>query len=101
MGLIIFKPPQYKVFNYKPRYWNERKEELDDIIDRAKRQEAGEYVPGDYIKGGFKKMRITNPKKVNRVATIIKWIGVFAACALVLAAFYFAKTLEAAMDKLG
>lgn len=100
MGLLIFKAPKYKVFNYQPRYYNERKEELDEIIDRAKRQEAGEYKPGDYIKGGFKRARISSHKKGNRAETIIKWIGVVSAVALILAVFYFAKVFEAVMDKL-
>jgi hypothetical protein len=53
----IFRLPKYHVFNYKPRYWNPKKEEFEARVERAKREagagkvidEKGNYVPN--IKG--------------------------------------------------
>ncbi len=53
----IIKLPQHHRFNFKPRFWDQDKEELQERIERAKREagkasavnENGEYVP--LIKG--------------------------------------------------
>ncbi|HRY99587.1 MAG TPA: hypothetical protein P5550_11080 [Bacteroidales bacterium] len=40
MRLTIFKTPQPKRFSYTPRYWDERKEELDKVRKRYQDPQA-------------------------------------------------------------
>ncbi len=49
----IIKLPEHKTFTFRPRYWDQQKEELQERIEMAKREvgkasavnENGEYVP--------------------------------------------------------
>lgn len=52
MAIFLFKQPEYKRFNLKPRYWDPEKEEREERVRRARaelglKDEEGEvYVPG-------------------------------------------------------
>lgn len=58
LNLGMFKTPRHKVFNYQPLYYDERKEALDEKIAMAHRKKTGEYVPGEGLKGAFKRINI-------------------------------------------
>jgi len=69
----IIKLPEYKKYNYKPLYYDKRKEALDDKIQKYKNRkeaiEKGEYKPD--FKGKFRSnysREIT--KKQKRAANI-------------------------------
>ena len=51
----FFGSSEHRVFNYKPRYYNEEKEALKDKfghVDGTKEKEP--YTPGSYIKGSLR-----------------------------------------------
>ena len=68
----LFRLPKYDVFDYKPRYWDKKKEELKIRIESIKRElgqgnivsENGNYVPD--IKG---RMRFRDIAKLQGVPT--------------------------------
>ena len=39
---IFFKTPKHRVFEYKPLYYDPRKEALDEKIENARKRDAGE-----------------------------------------------------------
>jgi len=74
MAMKFFHTPKNKQFNYKPRYYNEQKEELENRINKIKKEMGKEdlsdsekpYVPN--IKGqmkGFGKRTIISRDKSN------------------------------------
>lgn len=60
MGLFNFNGDQeHRVFNYKPIYYDPKKEELRQKFGRVdgtydKEQKKENYVPGSYIKGSLR-----------------------------------------------
>ncbi|MGB3546234.1 MAG: hypothetical protein WBA17_04630 [Saprospiraceae bacterium] len=52
----VFRLPSHQRFSYKPRYWDPKKEELDERLDRLRQLEEG-GVDGvkARISGGFKR----------------------------------------------
>lgn len=58
MAMFLFKQPEYKRFNLKPRYWNPEQEAREERVRRARaelgmeEEEEEVYVPG--IKGKFR-----------------------------------------------
>lgn len=95
MGLIFFKAPKHREFNYQPLYYDERKEELEKKIEKARRKDRGEYVPGDSIRGAFGRTgrgrydsrRSENSDRVRRMITLVT------AALLMIAVVYVAKYL--------
>ena len=73
--------PKPRQFNFQPRYYDQKKDELQQRIARAE----GKYVPGAAIK--FKSLN-TKPRS-NWTASIIRIVIMFT---LILAAYYFAKS---------
>ncbi len=79
MRIRFFRLSKNKTFDYKPMYYNEEKEELQQRIERAKREagksDDGTYVPN--IKGQFKpvfdrEMRRSSQRQSNlRLMVII------------------------------
>ncbi len=81
----IIKLPNHKTFEFKPRYWNQEKEELEERIERAKREvgkasainEDGKYVPlikgqmRTYMSGNFQNTRKRETDKANARFLII------------------------------
>ena len=89
----IIKLPTYLNFEYKPRYWDQKKEEFDARVERAKREvgqgtivdEKGNYVP--LIKGQmrlnmsskFQSTRRKETQKANfRFLVILGILGLIA-----------------------
>lgn len=56
--MAFFKQGKPREFNYQPRVYDERKEQLEERIDRIK-MEMGlkEYEPGKSIRGSFQAAR--------------------------------------------
>ena len=53
----FFGTPEHRVFNYKPRYYDEEKDELRKKFGKVDGSLDGkdkEYVPGSYLKGSFR-----------------------------------------------
>lgn len=97
MGLnfSFFKTPKHRVFNYQPRYYDPRKEALDERIARAREEEKGkehDYVPGRNIRTNFRKAVYENRKQagspfVMRIIVLISIVG------LATALYFFAKSI--------
>ncbi|MEF9986241.1 MAG: hypothetical protein RSC28_04290 [Bacteroidales bacterium] len=76
LNLGMFKTPRHRVFDYQPLYYDERKEALDEKIENARRKKSGEYVPGEGIRGSFKRINIDVKRSksndpVKRIITLI------------------------------
>jgi len=81
MAMKFFHLPKSKQFNYKPRYYNEQKEELENRINQIKR-EMGKgdlsdskkpYIPNikGQIRGFGKRTKISRDKSNLRLILII------------------------------
>lgn len=95
MGLNfgIFKTTRHKVFNYQPLYYDERKEALDEKIEKARRKEKGEYVPGASIKGAFNKRIRYDVKRSKSNDSIRRFITLAALVIFMIALVYIVKYL--------
>lgn len=108
MGLKIsfFKTPQHRVFHYEPRYWDERKERMEERYKEAEREKAlkegrpwkdENYVPGQNIRGKMKELADANKHHavkpvISRVITAITLVLLFVL--LYYVADYFGWFLE-------
>lgn len=56
MGFLrLFKPPSNQQFNYKPRYWDPKKEEAEKLRQRVEQlQNGGVDAMKTRISGGFR-----------------------------------------------
>ncbi len=91
LNLGIFKTTRHKVFNYQPLYYDERKEALDEKIEKARRKEKGEYVPGESIKGAFSKRVRYDVKRSKSRDSIIRLISIIALVIFMIALIYISK----------
>ena len=91
--LGIFKTPNHKVFNYQPLYYDPRKEELDEKVEMARREETGEYVPGDMVKRAFKRNRI-DVKRGSAAKSITRIITFITLAAIMMAIVYFTEFMN-------
>ncbi len=94
---IFFKTPKHRVFEYKPRYWDPRKEALDEKIENARKREAGEYVPGDHIRKGFNRIRFDS-KRSSGTNKYIRLITVIGLAVLIAALLYFTDAVNVLMS---
>jgi hypothetical protein len=72
MRITFFKTPRPKEFNYIPRYYDERKEEMEERKKRIE-QELGLNKGKDYKHGitrGAMTRRMTERRKSNRSSVI-------------------------------
>jgi hypothetical protein len=90
MGLIFFKQPGHRVFNYQPLFYNERKERLDKKIEEAEMKSKGEYVPGANIRGSFQKMRYES-KRGKAINPAKKVLNLLTLAIIIVALLYFIK----------
>ena len=81
----FFGTNEHRVFNYRPRYFDEEKEErrkkFGDVDNSAKEEK---YVPGSYIKGSFRdgnyqrqKGESKAQKYMGMVALILAFVVVY------------------------
>ena len=90
-----FGEQEHRVFNYRPIYYDEQKEDLkrkfgkvDGSLDKDK--EKGTYVPGSYINGSFRDGNYSKRRGTGRAQNIIGLIGIvlLGAMLIYLAKFY-------------
>ncbi len=86
-----FGDSEHRVFDYKPRYFDKEKDELEQKfgkVDGSREPVPGKYVPGSYLRGSFRE----GPKKrsSNRAQKIITLVGLilFAIVMIYIAKFY-------------
>lgn len=90
LNLSFFKTPKHRVFSYQPLYYDERKEALKEKIEKANRKKEGIYVPGESIKGSFKRTKIDS-KRSKGYTSIKRYITLLALIAFMVALIYFTK----------
>lgn len=90
MGLIFFRQPGHRIFNYQPLFYNERKERLDKKIEEAEMKNKGEYIPGSKIRGSFQKMRYESKrgKVMNPAKRVLNLVTL---AIILIALLYFVK----------
>ena len=85
------KLPSNKRFNFKPRYYNAQKEELEGRIARAKRElaaeEAGLTDPESLKNKLSESWRVNHRRRVNQKANMR--VAMIAAILFVIFYFYF------------
>ena len=88
----FFGTPEHRVFNYRPRYYDEEKEALKEKfghVDGAMKKDT--YVPGSYIKGSLRNGRYQKTRAVGKAQKIIGMVGlVLFFVVLIMVAKYFA-----------
>ena len=112
-GFKFWHIPEHRVFHYEPRYYDEKKERLEEIykkygktmpgkeIEEMARKEGliGEdgrrYIPGMHIRGSFRKTyeekRLSSEKDNSVMGIVKKLILVLTAVALAAAAYLLSK----------
>ena len=73
-----FGDQERRVFHYKPRYYDEEKEELRQrfgAVDGSNETKDGPYVPGSYLQGAFRDGNYARRRGVSRVHAIIGVVG--------------------------
>jgi len=83
MGMQFMYTPRNKRFNFRPRYWDEEKEELDNRVKRLKQEmglidENEPFVPrikGQIKAGYFKKAQEAKRNSSIRLVIIMLVLG--------------------------
>lgn len=78
MGLFNwFGETEHRVFNYKPRYYDPKKEELKKKFGDVDGSNAkDDYAPGTYLKGAFRDGHYSKEKShASKAQNIIGLIG--------------------------
>lgn len=90
-----FGEQEHRVFNYRPRYYDEQKEELRQKFGHVdgsfdKEAEGGKYVPGSYIQGSFRDGNYAKKKGDSWVSAVISIVGliIFAVILIMVTKFY-------------
>ncbi len=72
----FFGSQEHRVFNYRPRYYNEEKEALKEKFGKVDGSyEKENYVPGSYIKGSFRDGNYQRTRGTNKAQKIIGLVG--------------------------
>ena len=96
LNLGFFNNPKHRVFDYQPRYYDARKEALDEKIQAAHREHDGDrskdrdYMPGKNIRGKIQQKIYYNRRQAgsplfNRVIVFITLI------VFIIVLYYIAK----------
>lgn len=86
----FFGSSEHRVFNYKPRYYDQEKEELKDKfghVDGSREKEP--YTPGNYVKGSFRDGNYQRSRQMTGKAQ--KVIGLVGLLLFFLAMIFFTK----------
>jgi len=91
--ISFFKTPEHRVYNYKPRYYDETKEHIKELEEKYHPKETDKYIPGlgireAYRKGIEGKRREAGGTKVKGYILLITLILLF------VAAYYLAQLFE-------
>jgi hypothetical protein len=111
-GFKFWHIPEHRVFHYEPRYYDERKERLEELykkygktmpgkeIDEMARKEGlveeeKRYIPGMHIRGSFRETyeakRLSKEKENSPMSLIKKIILATTLVAIAAAAYYLSK----------
>ncbi len=94
---IFFKTPKHRVFEYKPLYYDPRKEALDEKIEQQRRRDAGEYVPGDHVRKGFNRIRFES-KRSSGTNPLVRFLTIVGLAGLIAALLYFTDVMQVLMN---
>jgi len=112
-GFKFWHIPEHRVFHYEPRYYDERKERLEEMykkygktmpgteIDAMARKEGlideteKRYIPGMHIRGSFRETyeakRLSKEKETSPISIAKKLILALTLVAIAAAAYYLSK----------
>ena len=112
-GFKFWHIPEHRVFHYEPRYYDERKERLEELYKKYGKTMPGEqieemareqgltdeggkrYIPGMHIRGSFRKTyeekRISQEKETSAMAIVKRIVLALTLVALAFAAYYLSK----------
>ena len=113
-GFKFWHIPEHRVFHYEPRYYDERKEKLEEIykkygktmpgseIEAMARKEGlieedtgRRYIPGMHIRGSFRQTyeekRLSKEKDTSPISIAKKVILALTMIAIAAAAYYLSK----------
>ena len=112
-GIKFWHIPEHRVFHYEPRYYDERKEKLEELYKKYGKTMPGEeieaiakkeglidetgkrYIPGMHIRGSFRQTyeekRLSREKDNSPMALAKKVIMVLTGLAIAFAAYYLSK----------
>jgi hypothetical protein len=113
-GFKFWHIPEHRVFHYEPRYYDERKERLEEIykkygktmpgseIEAMARKEGlieedtgRRYIPGMHIRGSFRQTyeekRLSKEKDTSPISIAKKVILALTIIAIAAAAYYLSK----------
>ena len=87
----FFGEGEHRVFRYKPRYYNEDKQNLSERFgnDEKEAEKEGEgYVPGSIIK---QNMADGGPERKSHMPAINKYLGIASLLLIAVILYYIAK----------
>ena len=113
-GFKFWHIPEHRVFHYEPRYYDERKERLEEIYKKYGKTLPGEqieemarkeglleedsgrrYIPGMHIRGSFRQTyeekRLSKEKETSPMSIAKKLILALTMVAIAAAAYYLSK----------
>ena len=112
-GIKFWHIPEHRVFHYEPRYYDERKERLEELYKKYGKTMPGEeieaiakkeglvdetgrrYIPGMHIRGSFRQTyeekRLSREKDNSPMTIVRKVIMVLTGVAIAFAAYYLSK----------
>ena len=112
-GIKFWHIPEHRVFHYEPRYYDERKERLEELYKKYGKTMPGEeieaiakkeglidetgrrYIPGMHIRGSFRQTyeekRLSKEKDNSPMAIAKKVIMILTGVAIAFAAYYLSK----------
>lgn len=113
-GFKFWHIPEHRVFHYEPRYYDERKEKLQEIYKKYGKTMPGEeieamarkeglieensgkrYIPGMHIRGSFRRTyeekRLSEEKESSAMSLVKKVILALTLVALAAAAYYLSR----------
>ena len=112
-GFKFWHTPEHRVFHYEPRYYDERKEKLEELYKKYGKTMPGEeieaiakqegltdetgkrYIPGMHIRGSFRKTyeekRLSQEKENSAMSLVKKGILVLTIAAIAYAAYLLSK----------
>lgn len=95
MGMFnLFGDTEYRVFNYKPRYYDQEQDELSrrfGNVDKKSEMEKKDsnYIPGSYLNGAFRDGNST--KRRSSTNKVQNFIGITGLVLIFIVLFYIAK----------
>lgn len=113
-GFKFWHIPEHRVFHYEPRYYDERKEKLEEIYKKYGKTMPGKeieamarkeglieedtgkrYIPGMHIRGSFRRTyeekRLSEEKETSTLSIVKKIVLALTLVALAAAAYYLSK----------